>query len=68
MYMLTVRVYNQHNECECIQTFYARSKAAVSMMAGRWCTKGWGKGWRDALICTVRVNQFDNTIISWEIR
>lgn len=67
-YTIYLRVYNKYGECEHRQTFNARTKAAVSMLAGKWCVAGWGKGWRDDMLLTVRINQFDNTIISWDIR
>lgn len=67
MYVLYLRVFNRYGECEHEKHFHAKTKAAVSMLAGRYCIQCWGHSGKDELTIKRRVNQYDDHIIYWDI-
>lgn len=68
MHTIYVYVYNRHGEVEQEQSFNAKTKAAASAKASRWCAKGWGKNWRSLFTVKTRTNTLTHLISSWELR
>jgi hypothetical protein len=67
MYLVIIDVYNKFGECEESKTFSAKTKAAASMLAGKWCIAGWGHSWKETSKVKKWTSDIDSTIIHWEI-
>jgi glutamate/tyrosine decarboxylase-like PLP-dependent enzyme len=66
MHTLTVNVINAHGECEHTETFTARSKQAVSMLAGKAMRRWWCQSEVDTLTITKRQPGFNFYV--WDVR
>jgi len=65
MYTVVIHVYNRFNEIETEKFFRAKTKAAASSIASRWCSSGWCN-WRDTF--SVKVRDIGDNFYIWELR
>lgn len=66
MHTLTINVFNTHGECEHTETFTARTKQAVCMLAGKAMRRWWTSTEVDTLAITKRQPGYNFYV--WDIQ